>query len=89
VVVECVPADVAGPPSPRRLKIPTIGIGAGPNCDGQILVTPDVLGMFEELKPRFAKRYADVGGEIRAGGHRRTAGRCARGAFPGAEQSFR
>jgi 3-methyl-2-oxobutanoate hydroxymethyltransferase len=86
-VVECVPADVAARVT-EALKIPTIGIGAGPNCDGQILVTPDVLGMFDELKPRFAKQYADVGGEIRAAAEAYCR-EVREGAFPGPEQSFR
>jgi 3-methyl-2-oxobutanoate hydroxymethyltransferase len=87
LVVECVPAEVAGRIT-EAVKIPTIGIGAGPRCDGQILVTHDVLGLFEELKPRFAKRYADVGGEIRAAAEAYCQ-EVREGTFPGAEQSFR
>src|SRR5262245_48354095 len=87
VVVECVPAEVAARIT-EALKIPTIGIGAGPRCDGQILVTPDVLGMFEELKPRFAKRYADVGAEI-TDAVQAYCREVREGAFPGPEQSFR
>lgn len=87
VVVECVPEEVAARIT-EAVKIPTIGIGAGPRCDGQILVTPDVLGMFEELKPRFAKRYADVGSEIKAAVEKYCR-EVREGAFPGPEQSFR
>lgn len=59
IVVECVPDEVAKILS-NRLTIPTIGIGSGPNCDGQILVTQDLLGLYERIKPRFAKRYAQM-----------------------------
>src|SRR5262249_48930005 len=63
VVLECIPAESAARIS-SALKIPTIGIGAGAGCDGQILVTPDMLGMFEDLRPRFVKQFADVGQAI-------------------------
>jgi 3-methyl-2-oxobutanoate hydroxymethyltransferase len=63
VVVECVPTDL-GARITSELKIPTIGIGAGPHCDGQVLVTPDLLGLFDELKPRFVKQYADLGRDV-------------------------
>jgi 3-methyl-2-oxobutanoate hydroxymethyltransferase len=64
LVVECVPSDLAARIT-ESVKIPTIGIGAGPHCDGQILVTPDLLGLFDDFHPRFAKQYADLGQEIR------------------------
>jgi 3-methyl-2-oxobutanoate hydroxymethyltransferase len=87
VVVECVPADLA-----RRitetLKIPTIGIGAGPDCDGQVLVTHDLLGLFDELRPRFVKQYAELGQEMRRAAEdycREVRERV----FPAAEHSFR
>jgi len=60
IVLESVPAPVAQLVS-ERLAIPTIGIGAGPDCDGQVLVLHDVLGLFGEFKPKFAKRYAELG----------------------------
>jgi 3-methyl-2-oxobutanoate hydroxymethyltransferase len=63
VVLECVPAEMAARVT-AALKIPTIGIGAGAGCDGQILVTHDMLGLFDSLRPRFVKQYADVGREI-------------------------
>jgi len=50
----------------ESLSIPTIGIGASPACDGQVLVTEDLVGLFSDFKPRFVKRYADLGGQIGA-----------------------
>ena len=58
LVLEGVPAEVAGTIT-RTLSIPTIGIGAGSNCDGQILVTPDLLGMHSGPAPGFVNPYAD------------------------------
>jgi 3-methyl-2-oxobutanoate hydroxymethyltransferase len=87
VVVECVPADLAAQIT-AALKIPTIGIGAGPACDGQVLVTPDLLGLFDDLRPRFVKHYADLGQAVRQA----VAAYCREvrdGAFPGPEHSFR
>jgi 3-methyl-2-oxobutanoate hydroxymethyltransferase len=63
VVVECVPIEIAEKIS-AAIKIPTIGIGAGAGCDGQILVAQDMLGLFDDFRPRFVKQYADLGGEI-------------------------
>jgi 3-methyl-2-oxobutanoate hydroxymethyltransferase len=63
VVVECVPAALAAKLT-ATLKIPTIGIGAGPGCDGQVLVVHDILGLCADLHPRFVKQYADVGSAI-------------------------
>jgi 3-methyl-2-oxobutanoate hydroxymethyltransferase len=87
VVVECVPVELARKIT-AMLKIPTIGIGAGAGCDGQVLVTHDMLGMFPDLQPRFVKQYADVGGEIT-----RAVGEYCRevreGTFPAAEHGFR
>lgn len=59
VVLEMVPASVATLVS-KELRIPTIGIGAGSGCDGQILVTDDLLGKFTDFQPRFVRRYADL-----------------------------
>jgi 3-methyl-2-oxobutanoate hydroxymethyltransferase len=63
VVLEAVPSQVAGAVT-ERLEIPTIGIGAGPRTDGQVLVLNDLLGLFEDFKPRFVKRYAELAEEM-------------------------
>jgi 3-methyl-2-oxobutanoate hydroxymethyltransferase len=63
LVLEAVPAPVAARIT-RELSIPTIGIGAGADCDGQVLVWHDLLGLYEGRSPRFVKRYADLAGEI-------------------------
>jgi 3-methyl-2-oxobutanoate hydroxymethyltransferase len=60
VVVEAVPDAVARAVT-AQLKIPTIGIGAGPNCDGQVLVSYDLLGLFDAFVPSFVKQYANLG----------------------------
>ena len=65
LVLEAVPFDLAEQIT-RRLSIPTIGIGAGVHCDGQVLVCYDFLGMNPEFKPKFVKRYADLYGQIRS-----------------------
>ncbi len=59
IVLECVPEDLASIIS-GKLKIPVIGIGAGPHCDGQILVTHDLLGMSTDFSPKFVKKYVDL-----------------------------
>ena len=63
LVLEAIPEAVAEAVT-SRLKIPTIGIGAGPHCDGQVLVCYDVLGLFDTFVPPFAKQYAQVGQQI-------------------------
>ncbi len=63
LVLESVPARLASLIS-QRLEIPTIGIGAGAGCDGQVLVTHDLLGLFERFTPRFVRKYADLHGEM-------------------------
>jgi 3-methyl-2-oxobutanoate hydroxymethyltransferase len=64
VVLECVP-DALAEEITKRLSIPTIGIGSGPQCDGQVVVTYDLVGLFERFTPRFVKRYVDVSRTIR------------------------
>src|SRR5205085_1999459 len=63
IVVECVPTDLAQRIT-ESLKIPTIGIGAGPACDGQVLVVHDLLGLTTDLNPKFVKRYAELGAAV-------------------------
>lgn len=60
VVIECIPAKL-GDYISKKLTIPTIGIGAGSGCDGQVLVYQDMLGMFSDFTPKFTKRYAEIG----------------------------
>lgn len=87
IVVECVPADVARQIT-AAVQVPTIGIGAGDGCNGQVLVTHDVLGLFEELHPRFVKRYAELGQAIRAAAEQYCS-EVRQRRFPGPEHSFR
>src|SRR4029077_2886450 len=60
IVLECVPEELASLIT-DRVSIPTIGIGAGPSCDGQVLVFHDLLGLYDGHRPKFVRRYADVG----------------------------
>jgi len=64
MVLECMP-DAVAQEITRRLRVPTIGIGSGPYCDGQVVVTYDLIGLFERFKPKFARRYANVAQTIR------------------------
>lgn len=64
VVVEKVPADLATSLA-KELEVPVIGIGAGPGCDGQILVSHDMLGLYTKFHPRFVRRYAELGESMR------------------------
>jgi 3-methyl-2-oxobutanoate hydroxymethyltransferase len=66
VVLECIPAELARIIS-GQLRIPTIGIGAGPHCDGQVLVFNDLLGLDASFQPKFVKRFAEVGAQITGG----------------------
>lgn len=63
IVLECIPAEIAAEIT-TLLRIPTIGIGAGPHCDGQVLVTYDMLGLTRGKIPKFVKQYAQLGDEI-------------------------
>lgn len=64
IIFEAVPAKLATYIT-KKLSIPTISIGGGPGCSGQLLVTYDVLGMFDTFTPKFAKKYADFNGEMK------------------------
>ena len=86
VVLEGIPLDLAAELT-ERLSIPTIGIGAGRHCDGQILVLHDVLGLCEGASPRFAKRYADLWNAA-LDAVRSYASEVRDGSFPTAAQSF-
>lgn len=59
IVLECVPDKIAEMIT-KKIKVPTIGIGAGLNCDGQVLVTYDLLGLFERFTPKFVKKYINL-----------------------------
>lgn len=63
IVLECIPKWL-GKSITERLEIPTIGIGAGVHCDGQVLVMHDMLGLFDRFKPTFVKQYVDIGAEM-------------------------
>ena len=86
VVLECIPAELAKIIT-ERLEIPTIGIGAGPDCDGQVLVTNDMLGLFDRFTPKFVKQYAQLGRLI-ADGVARYRHDVEAGTFPEAEHTF-
>jgi 3-methyl-2-oxobutanoate hydroxymethyltransferase len=85
-VLEMVPAHVAERIT-KELTIPTIGIGAGPNCDAQVMVWTDMVGLNTGPAPRFVKRYADLRGVITAAA-RAYADEVANGTYPGPEHSF-
>lgn len=86
LVLECVPTELAGIIS-SELQIPTIGIGAGAECDGQVLVINDMLGMFERFLPKFVKQYQNLAPMMREGVKGYVA-EVKAGTFPAAEQSF-
>ena len=86
VVLECVPAALAGEIT-REIGAPTIGIGAGPACDGQVLVFHDVMGLTRDLRPRFVRKYADLSTVIEDAA-KSFARDVKSGGFPTAEESF-
>ncbi|HAP78652.1 MAG TPA: 3-methyl-2-oxobutanoate hydroxymethyltransferase [Ruminococcus sp.] len=87
VVLECIPAELAEVIT-KKLTIPTIGIGAGAGCDGQVLVYQDMLGMFSDFTPKFAKKFADVGSLMKSG-FKEYIDETKSGAFPAVEHTFK
>jgi len=86
LVLECIPAEVAAEIT-ARLTIPTIGIGAGPDCDGQVLVFHDLLGLYEGPRPRFVRSYGEFGQQMREA-LSRFRGDVVAGRFPSGDESF-
>lgn len=87
VVLECVPAALAEKIS-SMLDIPTIGIGAGPGCDGQVLVYQDMLGVYKDFTPKFVRKFANVG-EVMTGGIKAYIDAVADGSFPEEKHCFK
>jgi 3-methyl-2-oxobutanoate hydroxymethyltransferase len=86
VVIEGVPRDVGARLS-RAVNIPTIGIGAGADCDGQILVCYDMLGLFRDFKPKFVKHFGELGDAV-VGATQRYVAEVQSGTFPAEEHTF-
>jgi 3-methyl-2-oxobutanoate hydroxymethyltransferase len=86
LVLECVPQNLAQAIS-TQLAIPTIGIGAGPGCDGQVLVFHDLVGLYDRFRPKFVKQYAQAGQVIR-NGVRQYVEEVKSGSFPAPEHVF-
>lgn len=86
IVIEKVPAEVAREIS-STIKVPVIGIGAGPGCDGQILVSQDMLGIYTRFHPRFVRRYAELGREMQSA-FERYAKDVRAGEFPSLDESY-
>ena len=87
VVLECVPASLAKKIS-DSISIPTIGIGAGNGCDGQVLVYQDMLSMFSDFKPKFVKQYAQIG-DMMKNAFRAYIDEVKSGTFPSEEHTFK
>ncbi len=87
IVLETIPLELAKTVS-ERLSIPTIGIGAGPHCDGQVLVCYDLLGLYDQISPKFVKRFGDLATATREA-TRAYVQEVKGGAFPADEHSFR
>lgn len=87
LVIECVPAALAERIT-AEVRIPTIGIGAGAGCDGQVLVGYDLLGLFDDVRPKFVKRFAEMGTACRAAVEQ-FCSEVRAGTFPGPEHGFK
>ena len=87
VVLEGIPADLAAMIT-KSVSIPTIGIGAGAQCDGQVLVYQDMLGMFSDLTPKFVRRFAEVG-DVMKGAFKEYIDSVKDGSFPAKEHSYK
>lgn len=87
IVLEAIPQELAGDIS-RALRIPTIGIGAGKDCDGQVLVSYDMLGLISDFKPKFVKRFANLAEEVTRA-TQAYIGEVRAGQFPAEEHSFK
>jgi 3-methyl-2-oxobutanoate hydroxymethyltransferase len=87
IIFEAVPAKLSAYVT-RKLRVPTISIGGGPGCSGQLLVTPDVLGLFDRFTPSFAKKYQDVG-TLMLNTFKQYAEEVQNGVFPGEEHSYK
>jgi len=87
LLLEAIPMDLAKEIA-EKLSIPVIGIGAGPYCDGQVLVLHDVIGMFDRFVPKFVKRYANLKEEA-LNAIRTYREEIEKGIFPGEDQSFK
>ncbi len=87
MVVEGVPTDI-GAKLTAAVAVPTIGIGAGPHCDGQVLVWHDLLGLYDAMRPKFVKRYAELGA-LAQGAVAAYCDEVRAGTFPAAEHGFK
>ncbi len=86
IVLECVPADLARRVT-AELAVPTIGIGAGPHCDGQVLVSYDAFGLYQDFQPKFVKRFGRLGAAMSEAA-RAYVDEVRGGSFPGPEHSI-
>jgi 3-methyl-2-oxobutanoate hydroxymethyltransferase len=86
IVLECIPDDLARIMT-ERLEIPTIGIGAGPHCDGQVLVIQDLLGLFRKMRPKFVKTFTP-GGDTAVAAVKQYIEEVRNGRFPAEEHTF-
>lgn len=87
LVLECVPAGLAKIIT-EKLEIPTIGIGAGNGCDGQVLVYQDMLGMFSDFTPKFVRKFSDLGSEMKKAFHAYSEA-VKDGSFPAVEHTYK